>query len=58
MSGILEILIIGSVVLVLFGASRLPALGSALGRMVRNFKNARSVRDEIEVEHNDRSRLE
>ena len=49
MSGIFEVLLIVAIVLVLFGASWLPAVGSALGRMVCNFKAGRSSRDEIEV---------
>ena len=58
MSGMLEILIIAAIVLVVFGASKLPALGGALGRMVRNFRSARSVRDEIEVSEDDPRRLD
>jgi sec-independent protein translocase protein TatA len=49
MSGIFEILIILAIVLVVFGAAKLPAVGEALGRMVRNFKSASVNRDEIEV---------
>lgn len=49
MSGILEILIIAAIVLLVFGAAKLPAAGHALGRMVRNFKTSQSSRDEIEV---------
>lgn len=45
----LEILIIVAIVLLLFGATRLPAVGGALGRLVRSFKLAASSRDEIEV---------
>jgi sec-independent protein translocase protein TatA len=33
-----EILLIMAVLLLLFGASRLPQLGSALGSAIRNFK--------------------
>jgi sec-independent protein translocase protein TatA len=49
MSGIFEILIVVAIILVVFGAAKLPAVGGALGRMVRNFKAAQSSRDEIEV---------
>jgi sec-independent protein translocase protein TatA len=34
----IEILMILAVVMLLFGASRLPALGSSLGSAIRNFK--------------------
>ena len=36
--GMGEILIILVIVLVLFGATRLPQLGSSLGQAIRNFK--------------------
>jgi sec-independent protein translocase protein TatA len=49
----LEILIIVAIVLLLFGATRLPAVGGALGRLVRSFKLAASSRDEIEVSESD-----
>jgi sec-independent protein translocase protein TatA len=35
-----EILVIGLVVIVLFGAKRLPEIGSALGKAIREFKKA------------------
>ena len=35
-----EILLIMAVLLLLFGASRLPQLGSALGSSIRNFKRS------------------
>ncbi len=33
-----ELLVIGSVVVLLFGTQKLPKLGSALGESIRNFK--------------------
>ena len=42
--GVPELLIILSIVVVLFGASRLAGVGNALGTTVREFR--RSVRDE------------
>ena len=38
--GMPQILIILLIVVVVFGASRLPELGSALGKSIRNFKSA------------------
>jgi len=49
MSGVFEILIVLAIVVLIFGASKLPAVGSTLGKMVGNFKNARHTKDEIEV---------
>ena len=42
--GVPELVIILLIVVVLFGASRLRGIGSALGGSIREFKNA--VRDE------------
>lgn len=36
--GIAEILIIGSIVLLLFGPSKLPELGRSIGETMNNFK--------------------
>ena len=48
--GPLELLILLLVVLLLFGAKRLPELGRAIGRSMREFKKGLSdVTDEIEA---------
>jgi len=39
-----ELLIILAIVIVIFGASRLPELGKGLGSAIRNFKDG--IRDE------------
>ena len=44
--GIGEILVILVVVLLLFGPSKLPQLGEALGRGIRNFRKATSEKDD------------
>jgi sec-independent protein translocase protein TatA len=38
--GIPELLVILFIVILIFGASRLPELGKGLGRGIRNFKEA------------------
>lgn len=38
--GLPELLIIFFIILVVFGASRLPELGRGLGKGIRNFKDA------------------
>ena len=38
--GIPELLIILTIILVLFGASRLPEIGRGIGKGIRNFKEA------------------
>ena len=44
-----EIILIFLVVMVVFGASKLPQLGDGLGRAIKNFKRAVSGANEIEV---------
>lgn len=48
--GMGELLIILVIVLLIFGAGKLPQIGDALGRSIKNFKRASNGRDEIEVE--------
>jgi sec-independent protein translocase protein TatA len=47
--GTQELIIIFLIVLVLFGASRLPELGRGIGSAIKNFKKATSEPDEIDV---------
>ena len=47
--GTQEILVILVIVLVIFGAKRLPEIGGGLGRAIRNFRQAASEPDEIDV---------
>lgn len=49
MFGTTEIIIIGVIVVVLFGATKLPQLGSGIGQAIRNFKKGISETDEIEA---------
>jgi sec-independent protein translocase protein TatA len=44
-----EIILIFLVVMVVFGASKLPQLGDGLGRAIKNFKRAVNTTNEIEV---------
>ncbi len=47
--GTSELIIILMIVIVLFGASRLPELGKGMGAFIKNFKKATSEPDEIDV---------
>ncbi len=49
MPGMGEWLIILVIVLLVFGAGKLPDIGDALGRSIRNFKRASGGDEEIEV---------
>ncbi len=47
--GMQELVIILIIVLVLFGAKRLPELASGMGKAIKNFKKATNEPDEIDV---------
>jgi len=49
MPGMGELLIILVIVLLIFGAGKLPAIGDALGRSIKNFKRGAGSEGEIEV---------
>lgn len=56
--GVWEILLIFLVVLLLFGAKRLPEIGSSLGKGIREFKSSiREIENEINAPE-DRRRLD
>lgn len=54
MPGMGELLIILLIVLLIFGAGKLPAIGDALGRSIKNFKRTATGNDEIEVSKRDK----
>lgn len=47
--GLGELVLILLIVLVVFGAGKLPQIGDALGKGIRNFKRSTSGQDEIDV---------
>ncbi len=47
--GTTELLVVFGIVIVLFGARRLPELGSGVGKAIKNFKAGLSGKDEIDV---------
>ncbi len=47
--GTTELLVVLGIVLILFGARRLPELGSGVGKAIRNFKAGISGKDAIDV---------
>ena len=52
-----ELLLIFAVLLLVFGSSKLPQLGDALGKSIRNFKKATSGDDAIDVTPQKREEL-
>ena len=49
MFGSQDLILIGIIVVVLFGAAKLPQLGSGIGQAIRNFKKGISETEEIEA---------
>jgi sec-independent protein translocase protein TatA len=47
--GMQELIIILVIVIVLFGAKRLPELAGGIGKAIKNFKKSMSEPDEIDV---------
>ena len=47
--GMTELLILLGIVVLIFGARRLPEIGSGLGKAIKNFKAGVSGKDEIDV---------
>lgn len=50
--GTTEILILMGIAILIFGARRLPELGSGMGKAIKNFKAGISGKDEIDVTPN------
>ena len=47
--GTQELLIILVIIVILFGATRLPQIGSGIGQAIKNFKKGINEPDEIDV---------
>lgn len=54
MPGMGELVIILLIVLVVFGANKLPGIGDALGRSIKNFKRASKVEDDSDDKKDDK----
>jgi sec-independent protein translocase protein TatA len=48
--GMSELLVILVIVLIIFGAGKLPEIGNGLGKAIRNFKDATSAQSGAEKE--------
>ena len=49
-----QILLVLLVILLVFGARKLPEIGGGLGRAIRNFRHASSEPDEIDITPRDK----
>ena len=52
--GVQELLVILVLVLLVFGAKKLPEIGGGLGQAIKNFKKATTEPDEIDVTPSDK----
>jgi len=52
--GTSELIIILVIVVILFGATRLPQIGRGIGEAIKNFKKATNSPDEIDVTPKDK----
>jgi sec-independent protein translocase protein TatA len=53
-----DIILIGIIVIFLFGASKLPQIGSGVGQAIRNLKEGMADADEIEAPQKESSEKE
>jgi sec-independent protein translocase protein TatA len=53
--GVTELIIILVIVVVLFGASKLPQIGSGIGEAIQNFKKSISEPPEIDESYTDKT---
>jgi sec-independent protein translocase protein TatA len=56
--GMSELIIILVIILIIFGAGKLPEIGSGLGKGIKNFKKATREPDEIDVTPQEESKKE
>ncbi len=56
--GMPELLLILVIVLIIFGAGKLPELGAGLGKGIRNFKKATNELDNPQEKTEDKEKLE
>ena len=50
--GMPELIIILVIIVIIFGAGKLPEIGSGIGKGIKNFKNATKDPDPDKIDHN------
>jgi sec-independent protein translocase protein TatA len=56
--GVTELIIILVIVLIIFGANKLPEIGAGMGKAIKNFKKATTEPEEIDVTPERKKELE
>lgn len=44
-----ELLVIGVIVMLVFGVGKLPEIGSSIGKAINNFRNSAEGKDQVEL---------
>lgn len=44
-----ELLVIGTIVMLVFGVGKLPDIGSSVGKAISNFRNSAEGKDQVEL---------
>lgn len=44
-----ELLVIGVIVMLVFGVGKLPEIGNSIGKAISNFRNAADGKDQVEL---------
>ena len=47
--GVPELLIIGAILMLVFGVGKLPELGNSMGKAINNFRKAADGKDVVEI---------
>ena len=55
--GAWELILIGLIVLLIFGANKLPQLGAGIGKGIRNFKKSLKGEDEIDISPTEKDKI-
>lgn len=56
--GMTELIVVLVIVLIIFGANKLPEIGAGMGRAIKNFKKATTEPEEIEVNTSEQSKAD
>jgi sec-independent protein translocase protein TatA len=56
--GMTELIVVLVIILIIFGANKLPEIGAGMGRAIKNFRKATTEPEEIEVGSKDQTKTD
>lgn len=56
--GMPELIIILVIILIIFGAGKLPEIGAGMGKAIKNFKSATNEAEKLDKKENEMEKLE